>query len=78
MDLYFELMGVAGWGGDESRRRRAKQMVAEHDRETLVYKSGTLKRVVWYFEEDGALLLRGWCATLKMVVWYFEEGDMVL
>ena len=27
--------------------------------------SGTLKRVVWYFEERDVLLLRGWCGTLK-------------
>ena len=30
---------------------------------------GTLKRVVWYFEEGG---------TLKMVVWHFEDGGMVI
>ena len=34
--------------------------------------------VVWYFEEGGVVLWRGWCATLKMVVWYFEEGGVVL
>ena len=26
---------------------------------------GTLKRVVWYFEESGLVLWRGWCGTLK-------------
>ena len=31
---------------------------------------GTLKRVVWYFEEGGVSLMR--------VVWYFEDGDVVL
>ena len=39
---------------------------------------GTLKSVVWYFEEGGVVLWRGWCGTLKRVVWYFEEGSVVL
>ena len=34
--------------------------------------------VVWYFEEGGVVLWRGWCGTLKRVVWYFEEGCVVL
>ena len=49
--------------------------------------------VVWYIEQGGVVLLRGWCGTLKMVlchfeevgvvllkrvVWYFEEGGVVL
>ena len=41
------------------------------------YWCGTLKRLVWYFEEGGVVLLRGWCGTLKRVVWYFEEGCVV-
>ena len=39
---------------------------------------GTLKRMVWYFEEDDVVLWRGWCGTLKRVLWYFEEGGVVL
>ena len=46
---------------------------------------GTLKRLMWYFEEGIILLWRGWCGTLKRVLWYFEEvmwyfkeGDVVL
>ena len=39
---------------------------------------GTLKRVVWYFEEGGVVLWIGLHGTLKRVVWYFEEGCMVL
>ena len=39
---------------------------------------GTLKRVVWYFEEGGVVLWRGRCGTLKRAVWYFEEGGVVL
>ena len=39
---------------------------------------GTLKRVVWYFEEGGVVLWRGWCGTLKRVVRYFEEGGVVI
>ena len=35
---------------------------------------GTLKRVVWYFEDGGVILWRRWCDTLKRVVWNFEEG----
>ena len=31
---------------------------------------------MWYFEEGGVVLSRGWCGTLKRVVWYFEEGDI--
>ena len=46
--------------------------------DTLKRWYGTLKRVVWYFEEGGMVLLRGWYGTLKRVVWYFEEGGMVL
>ena len=40
----------------------------------------TLKRVMFYFEEGGVVLSRGWpwCVTLKRVVWYSEEGGMVL
>ena len=39
---------------------------------------GTLKRVMWYFEE-GEVVLRKWsCGTLKRVIWYFEEGDVEL
>ena len=34
--------------------------------------------VVWYFEEGGVVLRRGWCGILKRVVWYFEEGGVVL
>ena len=37
-----------------------------------------MKRAVWYFEEGGVVLLRGWCGTLKMVMRYFEEGGVVL
>ena len=37
---------------------------------------GTLKMVVWYFEEGGVVVLRGWYGTLERVVWYFEEGCM--
>ena len=40
--------------------------------------SGTVKRVVWYFEEVGVVLRRGRCGTVKMVVWYFEEVGVVL
>ena len=29
---------------------------------------GTLKRVVWYFEEGGVVLWRGWYGTLKSVL----------
>ena len=36
------------------------------------------KRVVWYFEEGGVVLWRGWSGTLKRVVRYFEEGGVVL
>ena len=32
-------------------------------------KNGSLKRVVWYFEEGGVVLWRGWCGTLKRAVW---------
>ena len=39
---------------------------------------GTLKRVVWYFEEGGVVLWRGWCGTLKKVMWYFEYGGVIL
>ena len=39
---------------------------------------GTLKSVMWYFEECDVVLWRGWCGTLKRVVWYFEEGDDIL
>ena len=39
---------------------------------------GTLKRVMWYFEEGDVLLWRGWCGTLKRAVWYFEESGVVL
>ena len=46
---------------------------------------GTLKRVMWYFEEGGVVLWRRWCGTLKRaVLWwcgcfrrvvrYIEEG----
>ena len=42
------------------------------------------KRMLWYFEEGGVVILRVWCGTLKgrfgalkMVVWYFEEGCVV-
>ena len=38
--------------------------VMRHAR-VYMYNDGTLKRVVWYFEE-------GWCGTLKRV-WFFEE-----
>ena len=38
----------------------------------------TLKRVVWYFEEGGMVLLSGWYGTFKWVVWYYEERGMVL
>ena len=34
--------------------------------------------IVWYFEEGGMVLWRGWYGTLKRVMWYFEEGGMVL
>ena len=27
--------------------------------------TGSLKRVVWYFEEGCIVLRRGWCGTLK-------------
>ena len=37
------------------------------------YISGTLKRVVWYFEEGSVVLCREWSGTLKMAVRYFEE-----
>ena len=37
-----------------------------------------MKRMVWYFEEGGMVLWRGWCGTLKRMVWYFEEGDVVI
>ena len=39
---------------------------------------GTLKRIVWYFEEGRVVFCRGWCSVLKRVAWYFEEGDVVL
>ena len=39
---------------------------------------GTLKRVVWYFEEGGVVHWSGWYCTLKRVMWYFEEGGVVL
>ena len=39
---------------------------------------GTLKRVVWYFEEGGLVLLRWWRGTLKMVLWYFDEVCVIL
>ena len=49
------------------------------------WRCSTLKWAVWYFEEGGVVLWRGWCGTLKMVVdtlkwavWYFEEGGVVL
>ena len=32
---------------------------------------------MWYLEECGVVLWRGWCVNLKRVVWYFEEGGMV-
>ena len=38
----------------------------------------TLKMVVWYFEEGGVVLSRGWCGTLKRVALYFEDGGVVL
>ena len=37
----------------------------------IFYFGGTLKRVVWYFEESCVLLWRGLCGTLKRVVWYW-------
>ena len=40
-----------------------------------------MKRVVWYFEDDGVVLeggVRGWCGTMKRFVWYFEDGGVVL
>ena len=33
----------------------------------------TLKRVLWYFEDDGVVLWRGWWSTIKRVVWYFKD-----
>ena len=39
---------------------------------------GTLKRVVWYFEEGGVVLRRRWCGTLKDVVLFFEVGGVTL
>ena len=39
---------------------------------------GTLKRMVWYFEEGGVVLWRGWCGSLKRVVLYFEDGGVEL
>ena len=33
--------------------------------------------LMWYFEDGGAVLYRGWCGTLKRVVWYFEKGGVV-
>ena len=36
---------------------------------------GTLKRVVWYFEDGGVVIWRG---LLKRVAWYFKEGGVVL
>ena len=37
---------------------------------------GTLKRVIWYFEEGGLVLWRGWCVTLKRAVWYLVDKVM--
>ena len=47
---------------------------------TLLWRGwyGTLKTVVWYFEEGCVVLWRGLCGILKRVVWYFEEGGVVL
>ena len=45
---------------------------------TVMDAYSTLNRVVWYFEEGGVVLYRGWCGTLKRVMWYFEEGGVVL
>ena len=68
--------------------RQAAGLVADWSEQVC----GTLKRVVWYFEEGDVVLCRGWCGTLKRVcgtlkgvvwyfeegVWYFEEGGVVL
>ena len=45
---------------------------------TLKRVRGTLKMVVWYFEEGDVVLWKGLYGTLKRVVWYFEKGCMVL
>ena len=46
---------------------------------------GSLKRAMWYFEEGGMVLFRGyvvlwrgWCSTLERVVLYFEKGGVVV
>ena len=37
---------------------------------------GTLRRVVWYFEEGCVVLWRGWCGTLKRVMWYSYDSEV--
>ena len=46
----------------------AHQRVTENK---ITEQQGSLKRVVWYFEER-------WCGNLKMGVWYFIDCDVVL
>ena len=50
----------------------------ETPNQTFVESPGTLKRVLWHFEEVGVILWRGWCGTLKRVMWYFEERGVLL
>ena len=35
----------------------------------LIYVTGKQSVKVWYFEEGGVVLRRGWCGTLKRVMW---------
>ena len=38
-----------------------------HDKQTAE-RLGTLKRLVWYFVEDGVVLCIWWCGILKRVI----------
>ena len=48
-------------------------MSLNSNNELCVYdtdRCGTLKRIVWYFEDGCVVLWRGWSGTLKRVVWW--------
>ena len=62
-------MSVDGWSGNYGCYAKSKSDGRY---------AGVKSKVVWYFEEGGVLLWRGWCGTLKRVVWYFEDGCVVL
>ena len=82
--LFFILSNRCSWYSSFYCGYSNHFIIIDGDRHENVYhwrsrgSCGTLKRVVWYFEEGRLVLWRGSAGTLKRVMQYFEYARVVL